>query len=82
MKEWRAKFTKLQGGKEIVSLTGEMSVDLCLLKKGDFIVCMPVQVHSETPHFVSTPPICVVVGCPINMMVPMEERTDNRSPHC
>ncbi|KAF8056607.1 DNA polymerase theta/eta [Lyophyllum atratum] len=41
--EWRAKFSKLQGGKEIVSLTGEMSADLRLLEKGDVIVCTPSQ---------------------------------------
>jgi len=33
--EWRGKFEKLQGGKEIVSLTGETSADLRLLEKGD-----------------------------------------------
>lgn len=42
--EWRAKFGKLQGGKEIVSLTGESSADLRLLEKGDLIVCTPNQV--------------------------------------
>ncbi|EDR01243.1 uncharacterized protein LACBIDRAFT_240054 [Laccaria bicolor S238N-H82] len=41
--EWRAKFEKLQGGKEIVSLTGETSADLRLLEKGDVIVCTPTQ---------------------------------------
>ncbi|KIJ93294.1 hypothetical protein K443DRAFT_112249 [Laccaria amethystina LaAM-08-1] len=41
--EWRAKFEKLQGGKEIVSLTGETSTDLRLLEKGDVIVCTPTQ---------------------------------------
>ena len=43
--EWRAKFGKLQGGKEIVSLTGESSADLRLLEKGDLIVCTPTQVR-------------------------------------
>ena len=42
--EWKAKFSKLQGGKEIVSLTGEMSADLHLLEKGDVIMCTPMQV--------------------------------------
>ena len=42
--EWRTKFGKLQGGKEIVSLTGETSADLRLLEKGDVIVCTPTQV--------------------------------------
>ncbi|KAF8631115.1 hypothetical protein AX17_005160 [Amanita inopinata Kibby_2008] len=41
--EWRVKFSKLQGGKEIVSLTGETSADLRLLEKGDVIVCTPSQ---------------------------------------
>ncbi|KAL5507360.1 BRR2 [Sanghuangporus vaninii] len=41
--EWRAKFGNLQGGKEIVSLTGETAADLRLLEKGDVIVCTPVQ---------------------------------------
>jgi len=42
--ECRRKFSGVQGGKEIVSLTGETSVDLRLLEKGDVIVCMPNQV--------------------------------------
>ncbi|KAL0957930.1 hypothetical protein HGRIS_000111 [Hohenbuehelia grisea] len=41
--EWRQKFKSLQGGKEIVSLTGETSADLRLLEKGDLIVCTPSQ---------------------------------------
>ncbi|KAG5352316.1 hypothetical protein C0989_002851 [Termitomyces sp. Mn162] len=41
--EWREKFARLQGGKEIVSLTGETSADLRLLEKGDVIVCTPSQ---------------------------------------
>jgi hypothetical protein len=44
VKEWQAKFSKLQGGKEIVSLMGETSADLRLLEKGDVIVCTPTQV--------------------------------------
>ena len=44
VQEWRAKFGNLQGGKEIVSLTGESSQDLRLLEKGDLIVCTPTQV--------------------------------------
>jgi pre-mRNA-splicing helicase BRR2 len=39
-----SKFRKLQGGKEIVSLTGETSADLRLLEKGDVIICTPSQV--------------------------------------
>jgi pre-mRNA-splicing helicase BRR2 len=45
--EWKAKFSQLQGGKEIVSLTGEMSADLRLLEKGDVIVCTPTQVRNS-----------------------------------
>ena len=45
VQEWRAKFGNLQGGKEIVSLTGESSQDLRLLEKGDLIVCTPTQWH-------------------------------------
>ncbi|KAH9979649.1 putative RNA helicase [Russula compacta] len=41
--EWRKKFGQLQGGKEIVALTGETSADLRLLEKGDVIVCTPTQ---------------------------------------
>ncbi|KAG6378230.1 P-loop containing nucleoside triphosphate hydrolase protein [Boletus reticuloceps] len=41
--EWRRKFGNVQGGKEIVSLTGETSADLRLLEKGDVIVCTPSQ---------------------------------------
>nr|VWO96385.1 Pre-mRNA-splicing ATP-dependent RNA helicase PRP28 (EC [Ganoderma boninense] len=43
VEEWRKKFGNLQGGKEIVSLTGETSADLRLLEKGDLIVCTPTQ---------------------------------------
>ncbi|KAJ7741533.1 putative RNA helicase [Mycena maculata] len=42
-KEWRDKFSQVQGGKEIVSLTGETSADLRLLEKGDVIICTPTQ---------------------------------------
>ncbi|EIW74460.1 Sec63-domain-containing protein [Coniophora puteana RWD-64-598 SS2] len=41
--EWRRKFGSVQGGKEVVSLTGEASADLRLLEKGDVIVCTPAQ---------------------------------------
>ncbi|KAH8119267.1 Sec63-domain-containing protein [Phellopilus nigrolimitatus] len=41
--EWQSKFGNFQGGKEIVSLTGETSADLRLLEKGDVIVCTPMQ---------------------------------------
>lgn len=52
--EWQKKFGSLQGGKEIVSLTGETSADLRLLEKGDVIVCTPTQVSVNTilsPHY-------------------------------
>jgi len=43
--EWKAKFGGLQGGKDIVALTGETSADLRLLEKGgDVVVCTPTQV--------------------------------------
>ena len=48
--EWKKKFGNLQGGKEIVSLTGESSADLRLLEKGDLIVCTPTQVSSVRKH--------------------------------
>ncbi|GAA5995998.1 hypothetical protein JCM5350_007013 [Sporobolomyces pararoseus] len=41
--EWKAKFGGIQGGKEIVALTGETSNDIRLLEKGDLIVCTPGQ---------------------------------------
>jgi pre-mRNA-splicing helicase BRR2 len=44
VKGWRAKFSKLQGGKDIVSLTGETSADLGLFGKGIVVVCTPTQV--------------------------------------
>ena len=43
VKEWASKFQKLQGEKEIVSLTGETSADLQLLEKGNIIICTPAQ---------------------------------------
>ncbi|KAF5375631.1 hypothetical protein D9757_008508 [Collybiopsis confluens] len=43
VQEWRSKFGSVQGGKEIVALTGEASADLRLLEKGDVIVCTPSQ---------------------------------------
>ncbi|KDQ16775.1 hypothetical protein BOTBODRAFT_106485 [Botryobasidium botryosum FD-172 SS1] len=42
--EWRAKFGNLQGGKDIVALTGETSADLRILEKGaHVVVCTPSQ---------------------------------------
>ena len=45
VKEWKAKFGSVQGGKEILSLAGETSADLRLLEKGDVLMCTPTQVH-------------------------------------
>lgn len=52
--EWRKKFGQLQGGKEIVALTGETSADLRLLEKGDVIVCTPNQVRRACGHLSKT----------------------------
>ncbi|KAH0839471.1 P-loop containing nucleoside triphosphate hydrolase protein [Lanmaoa asiatica] len=46
--EWRRKFSGVQGGKEIMSLTGETSADLRLLEKGDVIV-----VHQAKPAYLA-----------------------------
>ncbi|KAI8807156.1 Sec63 Brl domain-containing protein [Cladochytrium replicatum] len=39
--EWRAKFGKLMGGKNVVVLTGEVTADLKLLEQGDIIFSTP-----------------------------------------
>ncbi|CAG8585503.1 9938_t:CDS:2 [Funneliformis caledonium] len=41
--QWRQKFGKVQGGKNIVALTGETSADLRLLENGDVIFATPMQ---------------------------------------
>ena len=41
--QWRQKFGKIQGGKNIVALTGETSADLRLLESGDVIFATPIQ---------------------------------------
>ena len=41
--QWRQKFGKIQGGKNIVALTGETSADLHLLESGNVIFAMPIQ---------------------------------------
>jgi hypothetical protein len=82
MCEWRNGKWNLRNCREAKRLSiWLVRWDLCLLKKGVVIVCTPVQVCSEILHFVSTPLICVVVGCPIKMMMPTEECTDNWSPY-
>ncbi|KDN46281.1 putative ATP dependent RNA helicase [Tilletiaria anomala UBC 951] len=40
---WKSKFSKYRGGKEVVALTGETSADLRLLEMGDVIICTPEQ---------------------------------------
>ena len=41
--DWRSRFAKLRGGKEIVKLTGETTADLKLLDRGDLILATPAQ---------------------------------------
>ncbi|KAL0638958.1 Pre-mRNA-splicing helicase BRR2 [Maublancomyces gigas] len=41
--DWKARMSKLAGGKEIVKLTGETSADLKLLERGDLIMATPSQ---------------------------------------
>ncbi|KAI8374185.1 Sec63 Brl domain-containing protein [Radiomyces spectabilis] len=41
--DWQKKFGALDGGKEIVALTGETSADLKLLERGHIICCTPTQ---------------------------------------
>jgi len=38
------KFGSVQGGKEVLELTGETSADLRLLKKAGVVICTPNQV--------------------------------------
>lgn len=44
--EWQKKFSNVQGGKKVVSLSGETSADLRSLEEGDVIICTPSQVCS------------------------------------
>ncbi|RPB01060.1 Sec63-domain-containing protein [Choiromyces venosus 120613-1] len=41
--DWKARLSKINGGKEIVKLTGETSADLKLLERGDLILATPTQ---------------------------------------
>ena len=43
LEEWREKFSDMQGGKEIVALTGESTADLALLRRADIVICTPPQ---------------------------------------
>jgi len=40
---WKARLSKIDGGKEIVKLTGEISTDLKLLERGDLILATLTQ---------------------------------------
>jgi pre-mRNA-splicing helicase BRR2 len=74
--EWRKKFGQLQGGKEIVALTGEASADLRLLEKGDVIVCTPSQVClAYLPPWQGISDK-VTVGCPLQAVAATEERAE------
>ena len=44
VEEWKRKFGNVQGGKEVLALTGETSADLRLLEKADVVICTPNQV--------------------------------------
>lgn len=43
LQDWQKRLSHLNGGKEIVKLTGETSGDLKLLEKGDLILATPTQ---------------------------------------
>lgn len=44
--QWRLRFAQVQGGKEVVGLTGETSADLRLLESGaQLVICTPTQVR-------------------------------------
>ncbi|KAF2736679.1 pre-mRNA splicing factor [Polyplosphaeria fusca] len=40
---WHARLSKLDGGKDVVKLTGELTADLRLLDRGDLILATPSQ---------------------------------------
>ena len=75
--EWRAKFSNLQGGKEIVSLTGETTADLRLLEKGDLIVCTPSQVSVSS--WLSICADDILVGRTVAALESAQERTEHRA---
>jgi pre-mRNA-splicing helicase BRR2 len=84
--EWKAKFSQLQGGKEIVSLTGETSADLRLLEKGDsnVILCTPTQVRNS---YVSSFDVVLIallhitVGFYITQTASTEEHREHQPPY-
>jgi ERCC4-related helicase len=80
--EWRKKFSRLQGGKEVVSLTGETSADLRLLEKGDVIVCTPSQVRNLLPLVDDDSSSLIAVGCHLEKVAAAEECTEYRSSYC
>ncbi|KAL1837430.1 hypothetical protein VTJ49DRAFT_3782 [Mycothermus thermophilus] len=41
--DWQKRFANLRGGKDVVKLTGETTLDLKLLAKGDLILATPLQ---------------------------------------
>lgn len=43
LQDWQKRLAHLDGGKEIVKLTGETATDLKLLEKGDLILATPTQ---------------------------------------
>ncbi|KAK7419011.1 Pre-mRNA-splicing helicase BRR2 [Neonectria magnoliae] len=43
LQDWQKRLSQLNGGKEIVKLTGETATDLKLLEKGDLILATPTQ---------------------------------------
>ena len=68
--EWQAKFSQLQGSKDIVSLTGKTSTDLRLLEKGDVIVCSRCRYVALQPLFDVVLILHFLVGHPIKKMAP------------
>ena len=82
--EWHQKFSKVQGGKAIVSLTGETSADLRLLEEGDVIVCTPMQVCFRLPsnHHLSFICVASIVGCPLEALAAAKECPKYRLAHC
>jgi len=79
VKEWTAKFANVQGGKEIVSLTGETSADLRALEKGDVIVCTPTQVRPFSFSLFNRLIWSTLVGCHLKKVEAAEERPEHRS---